>query len=130
MLHYGLGFICYRFYVYISDPLCLWCNYFKCSFPLMVCLLLFIWHNILLEFLIGWNIKCDMYNKFPAIFYFIGTQHLKWKLCKSFKSCSAQVLDVQFGVTLSGLKMVSPNSKFKHGLDIIKIITFFLSMSD
>ncbi|EXC02929.1 Nucleoporin seh1 [Morus notabilis] len=37
-------------------------------------------------------------------------QPLQWKLCKSFKSNSSQVLDVQFGVSLSGLKMVAAYS--------------------
>ncbi|KAL6174820.1 hypothetical protein ACLB2K_051465 [Fragaria x ananassa] len=34
-------------------------------------------------------------------------QPLRWKLCKSFKSDSAQMLDVQFGGSSSILKMVS-----------------------
>lgn len=37
-------------------------------------------------------------------------QPLQWKLCKSFKRNSSQVLDVQFGVSLSGLKMVAAYS--------------------
>ncbi|GMN31662.1 hypothetical protein TIFTF001_003360 [Ficus carica] len=42
--------------------------------------------------------------------YLGNTQPLQWKLCKSFKSNSSQVLDVQFGVSLSGLKMVAAYS--------------------
>ncbi|KAL5552350.1 hypothetical protein UlMin_002526 [Ulmus minor] len=37
-------------------------------------------------------------------------QPLQWKLCKRFNSNSAQVLDIQLGVSLSGLKMVAAYS--------------------
>ncbi|KAJ4711920.1 Protein transport protein SEC13 [Melia azedarach] len=37
-------------------------------------------------------------------------QPLQWKLCKSFKSSSTQVLDVQFGVSSTSLKMVAAYS--------------------
>lgn len=36
----------------------------------------------------------------------LGTQPLQWKLCKGFKT-SSKVLDVQFGVNQTSLKMVS-----------------------
>nr|DAD19161.1 TPA_asm: hypothetical protein HUJ06_020624 [Nelumbo nucifera] len=35
-----------------------------------------------------------------------GPQLLKWKLCKLFESNATQVLDVQFGISLTSLKMV------------------------
>ncbi|BFG31910.1 hypothetical protein CerSpe_181840 [Prunus speciosa] len=37
-------------------------------------------------------------------------QPIQWKLCTSFKSGSAQLLDTQFGVSPSGLKMVTAYS--------------------
>jgi len=37
----------------------------------------------------------------------IDAQPLQWKLCKSFKSISAKVLDIQFGISSTSLKMVS-----------------------
>ncbi|XP_062074533.1 protein SEH1 [Humulus lupulus] len=37
-------------------------------------------------------------------------QPLQWKLCKTFKSNSSQVLDIQFGISQSGLKMVAAYS--------------------
>ncbi|KAG7952921.1 hypothetical protein I3843_12G084100 [Carya illinoinensis] len=37
-------------------------------------------------------------------------QPLRWKLCKSFKSNSAKVLDIQFGISLRSLKMVAAYS--------------------
>lgn len=37
----------------------------------------------------------------------IDTGPLQWKMCKLFESNSSQVLDVQFGVSLRCLKMVS-----------------------
>nr|POF20755.1 protein seh1 [Quercus suber] len=37
-------------------------------------------------------------------------QPLQWKLCKSFKSNSSKVLDIQFGISLTSLKMVAAQS--------------------
>ncbi|KAE8056012.1 hypothetical protein FH972_012815 [Carpinus fangiana] len=37
-------------------------------------------------------------------------QPLQWKLCKSFKSNSAKVLDIQFGISSTSLKMVAAYS--------------------
>ncbi|XP_059442957.1 protein SEH1 [Corylus avellana] len=38
-------------------------------------------------------------------------QPLQWKLCKSFKSNSAKVLDIQFGISSTSLKMVAAYSE-------------------
>ncbi|XVE58035.1 hypothetical protein DITRI_Ditri04bG0137800 [Diplodiscus trichospermus] len=38
-----------------------------------------------------------------------GTQPLQWKLCKNFKT-SSKILDIQFGVTQTSLKMVAAHS--------------------
>uniref|UniRef100_A0A2N9FK89 Uncharacterized protein n=1 Tax=Fagus sylvatica TaxID=28930 RepID=A0A2N9FK89_FAGSY len=37
-------------------------------------------------------------------------QPLQWKLCKSFKSNSSKVLDIQFGILVTSLKMVAAHS--------------------
>ncbi|KAL0015971.1 hypothetical protein SO802_003040 [Lithocarpus litseifolius] len=37
-------------------------------------------------------------------------QPLQWKQCKSFKSNSSKVLDIQFGISLTSLKMVAAHS--------------------
>ena len=41
----------------------------------------------------------------------LGTQPLQWKLCQSFRT-SSKVLDVQFGVNQTSLKMVSFKTDF------------------
>lgn len=40
-------------------------------------------------------------------FLYVDSQPLQWKTCKTFKSSSSKVLDVQFGISLTTLKMVS-----------------------
>lgn len=41
-----------------------------------------------------------------SLFCLVDTHALEWKLCKSMKSKSSLVLDVQFGVSRKSLKMV------------------------
>lgn len=38
---------------------------------------------------------------------YVDSQPLQWKICKTFASNSSKVLDVQFGISLTHLKMVS-----------------------
>lgn len=38
---------------------------------------------------------------------YVDTQALQWKLCELVKSISSKVLDIQFGVSSTSLKMVS-----------------------
>lgn len=80
-------------------------------------------------FLARFKLKTNVFNSsiccrliYMIIFCLLlssDAKNLQWKLCKIFRSNSAQVLDIQFGMALSGLKAVS----FKSSISFIRPIT-------
>ena len=101
---------------FVSDPITVFfllLDFLKCDFSfgffVSITLRLLLWIVIqkVVEFLFKWMLKGWAHLFSCAFCYSLDAQPLQWKQCKSFKSNSSKVLDIQFGISLTSLKMVS-----------------------